>query len=172
VLPLVPYYKNRGKKVSFSKKKRFQLAAGADLAREKAPFVEGKSFVVTANLANGAGNGIIVAQGGVTDGWSLYVKDGRLAFATRHQGKLSVVSGRIDSEKSSHQISATLGKNGEVTMSVDGKTVASGSTPGPMVTMPLDGLQVGSDLNGAVGKYEAPFSFDGTIEEVILKIGN
>jgi len=39
-----------------------------------------------------------------------------------------------------------------------------------MVAMPQDGLQVGRDLNGAVGRYEAPALFDGQITEVVIEV--
>jgi hypothetical protein len=36
--------------------------------------------------------------------------------------------------------------------------------------MPQDGLQVGRDMNGAVGRYEAPAAFDGTIKQVVIEV--
>jgi len=48
--------------------------------------------------------------------------------------------------------------------------VAEGKTPGPMLDMPLDGLEVGVDLNGAVGRYPADAKFKGTITNAALKI--
>lgn len=38
----------------------------------------------------------------------------------------------------------------------------------PIASMPVDGLQVGADEGGAVGPYEAPNRFDGTIESVTI----
>ena len=53
---------------------------------------------------------------------------------------------------------------------MDDKIVAEGKTPGPMLDMPLDGLEVGVDLSGAVGQYPANVKFKGEITNVALKI--
>ena len=171
VLPLVPYYKKRKKVARFSTKKLFELKSGADLAREQAPMVAGKPFTVTVTLQAPGRDGVLVAQGGVTDGWSLYTKDGHLTFATRHQGRLSIISGDANALSDATTVAAAIDKSGNVTVSVNGENIASGKVPGSLVQMPLDGLQVGSDASGAVGDYEAPFTFQGQIESVKLKIG-
>ena len=49
--------------------------------------------------------------------------------------------------------------------------LASGSTPGPLARMPIDGLQVGFDNAGAIGKYTAPNKFAGKIERVTITLG-
>jgi hypothetical protein len=37
-------------------------------------------------------------------------------------------------------------------------------------TLPVDGLQVGRDLAGTVGEYEAPFAFRGIISGVVIEL--
>jgi hypothetical protein len=68
------------------------------------------------------------------------------------------------------KVSAQLQTDGAVTLQVDDKIVVEGKTPGPMLDMPLDGLEVGVDLNGAVGQYPANVKFKGEITNVALKI--
>ena len=170
VLPLGAW---RGKpnKTSFNKKQKlFGLKQGEKLPQERAPFVEGKAFTITAELAGDLGEGVIVAQGGTADGYALYVKGGRLAFATRHQGKLVAVSGSDPLPSIVQTVSAALKKDGVMTLAVDGVEIAINKTVGPMLRMPIDGLQVGSDESGAVGEYKAPFQYAGKIEKLTLKI--
>ena len=78
VLPLNP---KSPKKPSYNRKqKRFQLKHGKKVATEQAPFVQKKGFDVIAR-ARVTGDGVIVAQGGVTHGWALYVQNGELRFS-------------------------------------------------------------------------------------------
>ena len=115
-------------------------------------------------------DGVLVAQGGSALGYSLFVKDGVLHFATRHQGKLSIVSSKAklsDAEK----VLVKFRASGEVTLSVDGEELAKGEVPGA-IPMPIDGLEVGRDEGGVVGEYSAPFAFEGTIDSVVAELGN
>ncbi len=171
VLPLNPSARKKG---SFSKKKRFKLTKGADLSRERAPFVEGRGFQVTARFVANGKDGVIVAQGGSSHGYALYVKDDRVNFATRHQGTLTVVALAKPLDAGKVVVEVTLAKDGAITLSAlspSGTEEISGKIElGPLKTMPLDGLQVGQDVNGAVGPYEAPFAFEGEIDKVQIRL--
>jgi hypothetical protein len=46
---------------------------------------------------------------------------------------------------------------------VDGLAVATAGAGGPIAEMPMDGLEVGCDLNGPVGPYRTPHAFSGRI---------
>ena len=72
--------------------------------------------------------------------------------------------------KSAVKVFAELAKDGTVTLKVDDKVVVEGKTPGPMLDMPLDGLEVGVDRNGAVGRYPADNLFEGTVKNVSIKV--
>lgn len=169
VLPLGAW-RGAPKQANFNKKqKRFSLKQGADLPRERAPFTENRTLSISARLSD-VTDGVIVGQGGIADGYSLYVKSGKLVFATRHSGKLTVIS--CDSSLPSRtKVDAELLADGQVHLKVDGKQSASGTTPGS-IRMPVDGLQVGSDKNGAVGEYESPFAFGGKISDVVISAMN
>ncbi len=167
VLPLNP---NASSKVKYNKKqKRFRLGAGAELDRTEAPFVERRPLHVTADV-NIEGDGVIVAQGGVTHGWALYVQDGQLKFATTHDGKRTVLS---SNEKISgpSTISAGLARAGNVNVIVGDQQLISGDVPGMLKQQPLDGLQVGQDTGGNVGSYESPFPLSGSVNKLIIEIG-
>ncbi|MBP88302.1 MAG: arylsulfatase [Planctomycetaceae bacterium] len=170
VLPLGTW-RGQAKAASFNKKqKKFTLRQGDDLSQAKAPFVEKRALTITATLRE-SGDGVIVAQGGTAAGYSLYVKSGKLMFATRHSGKITVIaaSDRLPSEAG---VRAMLSRDGKVVLQVDGREVANGKTPGALNAMPSDGLQVGSDANGAVGEHNAPFAFPGKIEELTVQVAN
>ncbi|MEQ9412008.1 MAG: arylsulfatase [Fuerstiella sp.] len=167
VLPLTPYYKNSGH-TTFSKKKKFNLAGDAELERSRAPMVEGRPFRLTVRIAEPGDSGVIVAQGGSAAGYALYQKDGRLWFAVRRKGKLFSVSGDAPAEATTLDVS--LAADGTVTVRAGDLTLLTGEVGGTLDTMPIDGLQVGKDLDGNVGDYAGDFPFDGQIERVRVSI--
>ena len=170
VLPLGAW---RGKKktVKFNRKqKSFELKAGADLSQENAPFVQGQSVEISVGIKTAAVNGVLLAQGGSSHGYSLYLKNGVVTFATRHGGKLTVIEASRSAAPSGSVISVTLDKGGHVQLRAGDDVIGEGKTPGPLSQMPLDGLQVGSDATGAVGEYKAPFAFEGEISSARVKV--
>lgn len=166
VLPLNPNSQARAS--ANRKQKRFELKHGDQRPRELAPFVQKKGFNVDANV-NILGDGVVVAQGGVTHGWALYVQQGELKFAITVNGKRTVVSTEA---KPTGKVSLKLAfaKNGTVKIDVDDEQVANEKLDGSLVSQPLDGLEVGSDTNGNVGDYRPPFELQGTVSDVVIEI--
>ena len=68
------------------------------------------------------------------------------------------------------EIAARLGKDGSMSLTVGGREAASGKAGGPISQMPIDGLEVGRDENGAVGNYETPNKFTGEIGKVVISL--
>jgi arylsulfatase len=167
VLPLNPNSRARG--ATYNKKqKRFELAWGDDLPQQTAPFVQNRGFDVAASTTI-LGDGVIVAQGGVTHGWALYVQQGEVRFATTVGGKRTVIStGAKPSGKT--ELAVSLAKNGKLSVSVNDVNVATEKLDGLLTTQPQDGLQVGSDTNGNVGEYRSPFTLDGKVSKVVITI--
>jgi hypothetical protein len=149
----------------------FHLKQGDNLPRDNAPRVAGQSIDITAVISGNA-DGVIVAQGGERDGYALYVKDGKLALATRHDGEQTIVAATAKLPAGETEISAKLTHDGTITLRVAGRNVAAGQAPGPLENMPGDGLQVGRDENSAVGPYRAPFAYGGRIMRVQIRLGD
>ena len=174
VLPLnpkSPESEKTDKKAFNHKQARFELKQGDDLDQWKAPFVEGRQFAVSAKVTPDATqtDGVIAAQGGTAHGWSLYLDAGHVCFATTHPGKRTIVRSpeAIDGET---EVGAVLDANGLVTITVGGQQVAVGHVPGTLAQQPQDGLQVGQDIKGAVGDYQAPFEFQGKVDVVVVEV--
>jgi len=170
VLPLGAW-RGKAKPKSFSKKKRFELEAGDDLPQREAPFVVDKPLAITVAIRKPGRAGVLVAQGGSSQGYSLYVQDGKLHFAMRRDGQLALVTADTALPSEEATVTAGLDNSGKVTLSLNGREIGSGRVPGPLTKMPQDGLQVGRDSKGAVGQYEAPFPFEGQIDEVTVVLG-
>lgn len=165
VLPLTPYY-NKNKKNDFSRKKRFVFAEGDDVPRNKSPMVKNKSFTISISLKTVGTEGVLVAQGGSASGYAVYQKDGQLWFAARSKGFVELegktpVAGTLE---------IAVGKDGTVMATQDGATLLSGSMKAGFDEMPVDGLQVGRDLNGNVGSYVDDFPYNGVIKQVKIHI--
>ena len=170
VLPLGGWRGEQKKAKVNRKQKSFSLKPGANLSAEEGPFVEKRPISISVKLKSSGTDGVLVAHGGSAEGYSLYVKDGILTFATRRGGKLFKVSSDVKLSDSASNVEARLTKTGEVTLSVDGKTVASGNVAQGMPRHPIDGLQVGSDEGGFVGEYKKRFPFTGEIVSVTINL--
>jgi arylsulfatase len=177
VYPLVPYNNKKAKdkkdKADVSEQQRFQLKAGANLDRSAAPMIAGKSFEATIDWQTDDVNGVLLAQGGSAHGYSLYLVDNKLQFATRHRGQLQVIQADqslVAGEKVHCKLNYSA--DGDVRIAVASDTANfefTGKVKGALAEMPADGLQVGSDTGGQVGEYENPFALSGKID-VDLKI--
>jgi arylsulfatase len=151
---------------------RYALGAGADLEGNDAPAVAGQPLAITARLDAGGHDGVILAHGGSGRGYALYVKDGRLEFAVRHAERLVVVTSPQPLPAGPVQVEARLAVDGAMTLLIAGQALATGRCEGPLGSQPKEGLQVGRDLGTAVGRYEAPNPFGGSIASVELAVGD
>ncbi|NLS93952.1 MAG: sulfatase-like hydrolase/transferase [Planctomycetaceae bacterium] len=151
-----------------NKKKSFELNSSDELAKEDAPQTSGRSFSIEARLAS-TGDGVVVAQGGVTHGYTLYVKDGKPVFSVRFRGQMVTITGGAPLPASPCTLGASLTLSGSMVLTADGKEVARTQTPGP-ITTPVDGLTIGRDGGDPVGPYQGPQTFKGEIEKVTIRL--
>ena len=143
----------------------FELAPDARLAREASPWLMGRDVVIEARI-DGPAPGVLVAQGGSSHGWALYVQDDRLVLSLRQSGKLTRLAAPEALPASARQVGATLAATGELALVVEGEVVARGAAKGLLDEHPADGLEVGRDETGAVGAYAVPYAFEGTLRGV------
>lgn len=137
---------------------------GADavlLHRSQAPQIADRGFTITASIDPGPGEGVIAAQGGAIRGYGIYMKSGRICFAVREAGELSIISSeeRIGGPAT---IRAQLMPDGRLRLSIDGSIVAQGRAQ-LIREQPNVGLSVGRDWTSGVGDYDVPFEFKGRI---------
>lgn len=152
-----------------NKKKVFELGSSAELPREDAPQAGGQSLAIEVTL-EAPGEGVIVAQGGVSHGYSLFVKDGKPIFAMRHAGKMTLIAGTSPLPPGPSVIRVKLAVSGETTVEVNGAEVARAKAPGPIAT-PVEGLTVGRDGGDPVGPYAGPEAFQGKLEKLVVRLG-
>jgi arylsulfatase len=169
VLPLGAW---RGKKsgTNISHETRFSLKAGDHLDRDEAPAIAGRGFTVTAKFDTGsARDGVLVAQGGSTLGYALFLADGKLIFLVRSRAGVTsaATAGAITG---AHTAVARLDASGALSLTLDDQRATSAKAGSLIATSPADGLDVGADEGGAVGPYRVPNKFSGMIESVTLEL--
>lgn len=167
VLPLVPYRKASSEKFKRNKL-RFEVQQGDDLDRNTGPFVEGRELTFSAKVSQ-VSDGVLAAQGGVTHGWSVFFRGGKLWMAVTLSGQRYEVASAAPLTGSG-KVEARLGKAGKVQLHFNGDAVGSGKVPSGLITQPADGLQIGADLAGNVGNYSAPFTYEGKISEAVITL--
>ncbi len=130
--------------------------------------------------------GVLVSQGGVDGGFSLYIKDGKLRYTYNYVAdQYFHIESDSDVPTGTHALSFEFqptgapeplkgkGAPGKGLLFVDGKPVGQGELP---VTIPLtmglaSGISIGLDGGAPVTDvYPAPFAFTGTIDRVVYDV--
>jgi arylsulfatase A-like enzyme len=152
-----------------------------------APKVFNRPHSITAEVETPAGGaeGVLLAQGGVSGGYVLFVKDRRLHYihnylSLEEHGVMSTedvpegaVTLRYEFEPTTPpDLAKGRGAGGRGQLYIDGKLVGDAEIP---VTVPIifgiEGLSCGYDFGEAVtGAYRAPFPFTGTIKKVTVDV--
>jgi len=126
-----------------------------------------KSHAVTAEVVvpQSGAEGVIIAQGGVTGGWSLYAKDGKLKYCYNFYGlNRYTIEGTSKTPAGKHQVrmefkydGGGLAKGGTVTLFVDGKKAGEGRVDQtePMVFSADETCDVGFEAGSPV-TYDYP----------------
>ncbi len=143
------------------------------------------SITATVDIANGA-EGVLVAQGGSTGGYALYIKDHKLHYAYNFLGvqQFHVVTDttvgdgrhelRFEFEPTGKpDLAHGKGTPAHAQLYVDGQLAGQGDLP---ITIPLsigitEGLSCGrDDGSGVTTDYRAPFAFTGQLKKVVVDV--
>lgn len=167
VLPLGAW---RTPKEQLSEKRSFNLRHGDTLPRNEAPNVVGTGVRIVARISK-MGQGVVLAQGGSSQGYALYFTEGRPRFAVRKGGKATVVAPASEvSYTGAGEITVDWERNGRVTLRWNGEVLGERDGISPLDVMPQDGLEVGFDDGGLVGDYGVDNAFSGRIESVTVEL--
>jgi arylsulfatase len=147
-----------------------------------------RSYAITAEaqLPDKGAEGVLFAQGGRFGGHTLFVKDKKLhyvynflgvnetEFVSNEDVPTGKVTLKVDFRKAASK--EQLGNGGTVTLSINGKAAGSGKLA---KTIPYDlaiageGLCVGFDGGTPVSAaYQGEFPFTGTIQQVVVSVGD
>jgi arylsulfatase A-like enzyme len=143
-----------------------------------------KSHTVTAEVVvpSSGAEGVIIAQGGLTGGWSLYAKDGKPKYCYNFYGiDRYAVEGVSNIPPGTHQVrmefkydGGGLAKGGLVTLYVDGNKAGEGRVDRtePMLFSADETCDVGDEFGSPVTyDYPARKEFSGEVNWVEIDIG-
>jgi arylsulfatase A-like enzyme len=148
--------------------------------------LKNKSYSVTADITvpESGATGVIITQGGIVGGWSLYAHEGRLKYCYNFLGvEHFMVTAEQPIPAGKHQVrmefaydGGGLAKGGDVTLYYDGKSVGNGRVEHtqPMIYSADEACDVGADTGSpASPDYGATGNkFSGQIDWVQIDIGD
>ena len=134
-----------------------------------APKVAGIGFEISAEIDPTGLSGAIITQGGAKQGYALYLKEGKLTFSVRENGKTTTIAANDPLGKGHFTVLARIQKDGTLALLVDGRHVAAGKAAGPIPEEPKTAVTVGSANRVAIGDYTPPYTFSGKINNVTVK---
>jgi arylsulfatase len=153
------------------------------VAESCAPNTKNRSHSITAHVEIPAkgGDGVIVAEGGVVSGFTLYVKDRKPVYeyncftANRYKitGSSPLPAGPCTIRVEFRYDGGGLAKGGTVTVLVNGKQVGTGRVE---MTVPArfsadETFDIGRDTGSPVSAdYQSPFPFTGRIKKVEIAL--
>jgi arylsulfatase A-like enzyme len=154
-----------------------------------APDVRSRSYTIEAHVEidDAGAEGVLIAHGDATSGYSLYVKDGFLVHDLNIGGSHDIVT-------SEHEVSAGVHRLGvrverlvretppakgartgvsAYTLLIDGEPAGSLQTQlGFHTLISWSGLDIGRDRGSPVSHYDAPFEFTGRLLRVTVAMHN
>jgi hypothetical protein len=113
--------------------------------------------------------GVIVAHGGKENGYSLYIKEGKLHFIVNQNGQ-TYEAMTTESMPERYDFVAHLGKNEQMNIEVDGEQVAQAKAPSLFSHSLSPSVRSGRDFGDAdnAGDYEGEFTFEGAFQNLTL----
>ncbi len=157
------------------------------LPSDVAPDLRSRSYLINAHVDFGAGDeGVLIAHGDATSGYSLFVRDGHLVHDLNIGGTHQIV----ESDRPVPEGTTTLGfrmqrqpaqpergPTGVGTLLIDGEPAGAMATANAFaVTISWSGLDVGYDRGTTVQSYRNdgslndPFEFTGTLTKVTVDL--
>jgi arylsulfatase A-like enzyme len=118
-----------------------------------------------------AGNGVLLAQGGESMGYSLYIEGGVPFFAVRSDGVLKKVRGKKIPENQWTHLAAVLDVDGKAQIHINGVATGKPRKTGFVGARPADGLSVGADSGSYVLGGDSDRAWSGLLEDVRLYWG-
>ena len=125
-----------------------------------------KPLTVEAWVKAEKAGGVIIAQGGSSQGYSLYLQGGKPFFAVRSSGDVVSAGGKKRILNKWVHLAGVLTAEKEIRIYVDGKLAGTGKAPGLVNANPAEGMQVGVDDGSAVAEYTSQIAFKGTVDDI------
>jgi len=138
-----------------------------------APDLRARSYRIEALATVKHGDeGVLIAHGDATCGYSLYLKEGLLHFDV-NVGEHQIVSSDVAVPAGEHVLSVHVAHGAPVQAELrcDGAPIGGGTVRFGFVNfISWSGLDIGHDRSSPVSQYDAPFAFTGELAKVVVTI--
>ena len=139
------------------------------------PVARGWRMQVTMDHPTEGGDGALVARGNINSGYVLYISDGRLRFDyNAFHDHTHIVADR-PLTPGPHEVELSVVRDesggGDITLALDGETVAAGKLPRMLFMLSSTGMDLGRSLAPVCEGYTAPFTYAGRIDTVVFEVG-
>jgi hypothetical protein len=127
-----------------------------------------KPLTVEAWVKADKAGGVILAHGGGSHGYALYLQNGRPHFGVRINQDFASVSGEKQIVGRWVHLVGVLTADRRLLIYVDGKRAAESQVPGLVASNPAEAMEIAVDESSTVGDYAGGFPFKGSIDEIRL----
>ena len=154
-------------------RKHFVFHAGmGHLPTDVAPDVRSRAFIIEAHVKLAAGDqGVLIAHGDATCGYSLFVRDGRLIYDMNVGGLHAQTVSDRTIPAGHHRLSVAV-RNADkrlISLLINGELAGAGETQlGFHNFISWTGLDIGRDRGSPVADYASPFAFSGILKKVTV----
>ncbi|MDH3583072.1 MAG: PQQ-binding-like beta-propeller repeat protein [Phycisphaerae bacterium] len=131
----------------------------------------GKALAVEAWVKTDKPAGVILARGGPAEGFALLIQGGKPRFVVRAKNEASSVTGPDRIVGKWTHLAGILTAEKKLELYVNGQRAATAKATGLIASDPKQPMEIGADDVSAVGDYQSPLAFSGTIDEVRLYYG-
>ena len=156
-------------------RRRFVLHKGmGHLPTDVAPDVRARTYRIEADVRQTPGcEGVLIAHGDATSGYSLYLQGGHLHHTLNIGGQKTTVSSDrpVPATATRLGVVARRGDDGPRTFTLTIDSAPAGqvtATTGFVTLISWSGLDIGLDRGSPVAGYPAPFAFTGALRKVTV----
>ncbi|MCD6392423.1 MAG: LamG domain-containing protein, partial [Planctomycetes bacterium] len=137
-----------------------------EVAKSKSLNPAGKAITVEAWIKPDKNSGVIVAKGGASLGYVLYLQNARPRFGVRAESVFSSANAGTKIGNEWTHVAGVLTEDKKLHIYVNGKLAASAKAAGLLGGDPAEVMQIGADEGSTVGEYNGGYGFNGLIDEV------
>jgi arylsulfatase len=123
---------------------------------------------------DGDGDGALVNRGTINSGFALYIQGGRLHFDYNCFHDHTLVAAGTPIGPGRHTLAVKVvrgpGREGDVTLCVDGSDVAKGRIPRLLAMLSSTGMDIGRAIAPVNRDYAPPFAYGGRIDKVTFEL--
>jgi arylsulfatase len=146
------------------------------LPSDVAPDLRSRSYTISAyiDVPDEGCEGVLVAHGDLTSGYSLFVRDGHLEHDLNIGGTHQMLRSDRSVPPGRHIVGVRMKRNGNegtLTMFIDDVVVGTMTTNNIFwILISWSGLDIGLDRGTPVSNYESPFAFTGHLTKVVVDL--